>query len=164
MTIIIQRDYIPGAMGRITELHARYYHRHWGFGLYFEAKVASDLLAFMQHYQPERDGLWLAVQDGQIVGSIALDRQHSLDAAHLRWFILDDAVQGAGVGARLLNELLAFSDAQGVSLIYLNTFAGLDAARHLYECVGFALMHEQQDTTWGVPVREQRFERMINLD
>ena len=35
--------YVPGAIGRITELHATYYHEHWGFGRYFESKVATEL-------------------------------------------------------------------------------------------------------------------------
>ena len=35
---------IPGAIGRITELHGSYYHKHWGFGQFFEAKVATDLV------------------------------------------------------------------------------------------------------------------------
>jgi len=29
--------YVPGAIGRIVELHAAYYSKHWQFGLFFEA-------------------------------------------------------------------------------------------------------------------------------
>jgi RimJ/RimL family protein N-acetyltransferase len=161
MAATICRDYVPGAIGRITELHARYYHQHWGFGLFFEAKVAAGLAAFLQHYQPERDGLWTAHEGGQIIGAIALDRQHGNEAAHLRYFILDPAAQGQGLGAQLLASLLAFADAERVPLVYLNTFAGLDAARRLYERAGFVLVHEQPDRSWGVVVHEQRFERVL---
>jgi hypothetical protein len=28
----IRRGYFPGSIGRVVELHARYYHAHWGFG------------------------------------------------------------------------------------------------------------------------------------
>ena len=41
---------------------------------------------------------------------------------------------------------------------YLTTFAGLDAARRLYEEIGFTLTSEHADTTWGVPLNEQRFD------
>jgi hypothetical protein len=40
MTIDISTGYRPGAIGRIAELHARYYHPLVGFGLAFESKVA----------------------------------------------------------------------------------------------------------------------------
>jgi RimJ/RimL family protein N-acetyltransferase len=103
--------------------------------------------------------LWLAIQDDQIVGLIALDRRHG-EQAHLRWFILDPAMQGQVVGRHLLGALLQFSDSQAVLLIYLNIFAGLDAARRLDEQAGFVLTQQQTDTTWGVPVEEQRFERV----
>ena len=35
------REYVPGSIGRLVELHGRYYARDWRFGRYFEAKVAS---------------------------------------------------------------------------------------------------------------------------
>jgi hypothetical protein len=43
----IVRGYVPGSIGRVAELHGTYYHDHWGFGLFFEAKVASELSAFL---------------------------------------------------------------------------------------------------------------------
>lgn len=42
------RGYAPGALGRITELHTVYYHRHWGFGRYFESLVATELAEFLR--------------------------------------------------------------------------------------------------------------------
>jgi hypothetical protein len=40
---------------------------------------------------------------------------------------------------------------------YLTTFAGLDAARRLYEQAGFTLTHEEEADSWGTKVREQLF-------
>lgn len=37
--IALVRGHVPGAIGRVVELHGVYCHRHWGFGLFFEAKV-----------------------------------------------------------------------------------------------------------------------------
>ena len=34
--------YIPGAIGRVAELHGRYYHEYWSFDLFFESKVATE--------------------------------------------------------------------------------------------------------------------------
>jgi hypothetical protein len=72
----IHLGYRPGCIGRIVELHAGYYARTAGFGVSFEAKVASGLAAFCVDYQEGRDGLWLAEQDGVIHGSIAIDGSH----------------------------------------------------------------------------------------
>ena len=69
----IRAGCIPGAIGRITELHGTYYHTHWGFHLFFEAKVASELAAFLSRYTPEHDGFWLALVDQTIAGAIAID-------------------------------------------------------------------------------------------
>ena len=42
---------------------------------------------------------------------------------------------------------------------YLNTFKGLDAARHLYESFGFVLTQEEDGSQWGSTVTEQQFRR-----
>ena len=157
--ITIQRGYLPGAIGRLAELHARYYHRLVGFGLPFEAKVARELAAFCEHYQAERDGLWLALADDRVEGSIAIDGSHAdTTSAHLRWFIASDSLRGSGVGAQLLDQALAFSRERGYRRTYLWTFEGLGAARHLYEKAGFRLVHQQAGDQWGAVVNEQRFE------
>jgi len=65
--------YVPGALGRITELHGAYYAQHWGMGLYFEAKVASEMGAFLLRFDSPHDGAWFAHANGQIVGSIVID-------------------------------------------------------------------------------------------
>lgn len=68
MTLTIHKGYMPGSIGRIAELQARYYHQLVGCGLPFENKVARELSEFCERYVDERDGLWLALQDGNIEG------------------------------------------------------------------------------------------------
>jgi len=155
----IETGYRPGAIGRISELHGSYYHHHWGFGLYFEAKVATELSAFLQRFDQNRDGLWLATQNGLVEGAIVIDGIHAeSEGAHLRWFILSDALRGKGVGRQLITRAVEFCENKGYGTIYLWTFEGLGAARHLYEAVGFRLIQQQRGEQWGVSVNEQRFE------
>jgi hypothetical protein len=52
--------YIPGAIGRIAELHGTYYYKHWGFDLFFESKVAIELSEFLQRLHEVHDGFWVA--------------------------------------------------------------------------------------------------------
>jgi GNAT superfamily N-acetyltransferase len=150
----------PGTLGQVVSLHGRYYAREWGFGPYFEAKVAAGMAEFIPRLDPSRD-LFLAARRGaHLLASITIDGSETeADEAHLRWFITSDAARGTGIGRRLMTEAMAFCDRVGFALVYLDTFKGLDAARHLYEAHGFALTSEQPDTTWGVEVTEQRFER-----
>ena len=82
----------PGAIGRIVRLHGVYYASHWGFGAFFEARMARELAEFVDRFDARRDGLWTALVAGRIAGSIAIDGSHAGDGgAHLRWFILDPA-------------------------------------------------------------------------
>jgi GNAT superfamily N-acetyltransferase len=73
--------------------------------------------------------------------------------------IVDEVLQGQGVGRRLLERALAFADARAFRETHLWTFAGLDAARALYERAGFSLSEEWRGDQWGTEVTEQRFVR-----
>jgi GNAT superfamily N-acetyltransferase len=159
MAFTIHRGYVPGCIGRTAELHAAYYHERVGFGVYFESKVAREMSEFCERYTEERDGLWLALVAGRVEGSIAIDGSHvQQDGAHLRWFITSDGVRGTGVGTVLLTSAVEFCRSQRYERIYLWTFEGLDAARHLYEKFGFRLVRQQVGTQWGSEVNEQCFE------
>lgn len=136
--LVLHRGYLSGAIGRLTELHARYYAATAGFGVAFEATVARELAEFCARYDDTRDGLWLAVQGRRIEASIVIDAAQVNGAgAHLRWV-----------------------DAQRYPKTFLLSFAGLDAARHLYEAGGFRLVHEAPGDRWGTTVTEQRYERL----
>ncbi|MBC8419554.1 MAG: GNAT family N-acetyltransferase [Desulfobacterales bacterium] len=151
--------YIPGSIGRITELHATYYSEHWGFGLFFESKVATDMSAFLKRFDETRDGFWVASVDGVIVGSIAIDGiKADSEGAHLRWFIVAPGYEGEGIGNRLIREGIGFCKKKRFKRIYLWTFAGLDPARYLYEKYGFRICKEIDGNQWGVRVKEQMFE------
>ncbi len=150
--------YVPGSIGRMVELHGRYYAREWRFGHYFEGKVASELGELLARLDPTRDGFWIAAEDDEIIGGIAIDGSRTPEAAQLRFFIVDDAHRGAGLGERLMRTALDFCRDAGHRRVFLTTFAGLHAARELYERHGFTLTEERPHRTWGVEVTEQRFD------
>ena len=143
----VRRGYFPGAIGRVVELHGTYYHTHWGFGAFFEAQVASQLAEFFGRYDQLRDGFWIATVSGRVEDSITIDGAHAADdGAHLRWFIMAEALRGRG---------------DGYPRVYLWTFEGLNAARHLYEREGFQLVQQRRGKQWGTEVTEQRFEMRL---
>lgn len=152
--------YMPGAIGRITQLHADYYSRHWNFGLFFERKVATELSEFLGRFHASHDGIWLAFAENRIIGSIAIDGEdREGEGAHLRWFIVDPDFHGNGIGRELIRAAVEFCDDARFKKTFLWTFAGLDAARNLYEINGFRKVYENTASQWGIPVKEQKFER-----
>lgn len=121
--------------------------------------MARELSEFCERYADERDGLSLALADASVEGSIAIDGSHAeRDGAHLRWFITSEKVRGTGVGTALLAAAVEFCRSRHYDRVYLWTFEGLSAARHLYEKSGFRLVHTQLGSQWGSEVEEQRFE------
>ena len=156
--------YRPGALGWSVQTQARYYAETVGFNAFFEAKIASEAAAFLPRREMPGCGFFLAVEGEAWLGSVVVD--HSGDAgalAKLRWFIVSPAAQGRGVGAALLEHAVSRARSSDASGIRLETFAGLEAARKLYERAGFKLIEERAPdpdapATWGAPVSEQRFE------
>jgi ribosomal protein S18 acetylase RimI-like enzyme len=156
---VIAEGWHPGVLDSIVALHAVYYARAWGFGPFFEAKVARELAEFIDRYDQSHDRLFVATAGDRIVGSLVIDGgEAATKGAHLRWFIVDEACRGQGLGARLMDMSMAFVVERKFSRCYLTTFAGLDAARRLYERAGFRLVSETRAATWGTLVTEQQFE------
>ncbi len=123
----------------------------WSLAVWPSSDIVSD---------NPKNAIWTAIQDGQIIGSIAIDGEDmGSGKAHLRWFIVDDSARGSGVGKQLLDTALAFVDAQRFTETHLWTFSGLEAARHLYESRSFSLAEERPGSQWGSKVLEQRFVR-----
>lgn len=159
----IKEGYIPGSIGRIAELHGTYYSDNWGFGLFFEAKVAGELSEFLGRYDKGRDRFLTAWTEDSLEGSIAIDGIHAdTEGAHLRWFIVSERLRGTGAGGLLINNAIHFCRKRGYKRIFLWTFEGLDAARHLYEKEGFRLVDQKEGAQWGTEVKEQRF--LLRLD
>jgi DNA-binding MarR family transcriptional regulator/GNAT superfamily N-acetyltransferase len=158
--IEIHEGFLPGAIGRVAEMHGRYYAREWSMSSFFEARVASGMAEFSQRLDRPANQIWLALQAGEIVGSIAVDGEDLGEGkAHVRWVIVDDGLRGSGTGRRLLEAGLRFCDDRGFPEVHLWTFKGLDAARKLYEAAGFTLSEEWSGDQWGQALTEQRFVR-----
>jgi GNAT superfamily N-acetyltransferase len=156
------QGYYPGVVGKITELHAVYYHDNWGFNVTFETQVGRELSEFMGRFDEKRDGLWVATQDDVFAGSIAIDGVNSArDGARLRWFIVDPRFWGCGIGRKLIAGSIEFCRQTGFPSVFLWTFRGLENARRLYESVGFRLCEESRVEQWGQTIMEQKYEFQI---
>jgi len=150
--------YVPGVVGRMAEMHGTYYARHWGVGAEFEMLMAREICDFVQGYDPERELLLSASVDGRIAGTIAILRpEPGEEGARLRWFLMDPACQGRGIGWELLDRALRFARAH-YSTCYLWTVTGLPASMHMYEKVGFTPVKYEDDTRYGAALKSVRMD------
>ncbi len=150
---------IPGAMAASSALQTQYYARDHGFGVFFETGRMQDIAEFLARYNADRDGVWVVVDSGRVLGTVVIDGGADDDptCAQLRWFVMADALRGRGIGRRLMSAAMQFAQGR-YARVRLGTFAGLDAARHLYEEFGFRKVQEGSTTTWGPEVLEQHWE------
>ena len=151
--------YYPGAVGKITDIHAVYYHENWGFDVSFETQVGRELSEFVSRFDPDRDGLWVATKNGEFAGAVAIDGHNALtDGVRLRWFIVVPEYQKCGIGKELILQAVNFCKRKRYPKVYLWTFEGLDGARKLYEALNFRLCEESEADQWGQLIKEQKFE------
>ena len=143
-------------------MHASYYNNQVGFGHVFEKTIAADMANFIDRINAPENAIWSVHSGGRIIGSIGVDGEDlAAGQAHLRWFILEEDAQGMGLGKKLLQKAIEFSDQQGFDELHLWTFKGLDQARKLYEMNGFELFKECRGSQWGKEVLEQQFVRFF---
>ena len=153
----VRRELRPGDFGRITEQHGVLYAAEYGFDCTFEAYVAQSLAEYALMLPEPGNRIWLAEADGRLAGSIGILRREG-NAAQLRWFLVDPAHRGQGLGGRLLDEALAFCRAAGYGSVYLWTVSLLTAAARRYRAAGFQKTEEQTHLLWGTTVTEERYE------
>ncbi|BCS89303.1 GNAT family N-acetyltransferase [Pseudodesulfovibrio sediminis] len=142
----------------VVHHHAAYYGEHWGFDARFKAQVLREFTEFLETLSPDRDGCWWVRSGDGFGGVVAVDGSRSgVGQARVRWFIVPESCQGKGVGGRLFERAMVFCRERGFSQVYLWTFAGLGAARSLYERNGFVLTEEAVGDGWGPEITEQKF-------
>lgn len=149
--VCLRSGYEPGIVGRVGELHGRYYAAVWGSGAPFEILATRDMCAFIEGYDPARDLMLGAYGERGMVGSIAIiGRNPGQDGVQLRFFIVDPAWHGHGVGKALLHKALAWCRERGYGKVFLWTVDGLPASRRLYEKAGFRIVAREPDDRYTV--------------
>ena len=157
---LVMRDYFPGALGEVCALQSRYYAEGWGFGRAFELDRAREMAEFLGRFDHERDLFKLVCRDGRVVAAIAIDggaEEVTGGGSLLRWFIVDGAERGNGIGRQLLSIAVEHARARDYRSIALHTFDGLETARYLYEEAGFRLADEEMSDRWGAVILQQVF-------
>ncbi len=154
--ITLRTDLRPGDPGYIIWLHGVLYKKEHGFGPVFEASVCKAFYGFLMNYNPKTDRLWCAEADGRIIGCIGVVGQG--DRARVRWFLLEPAYRGRGMGKKLLESAIDFARACGCRSAYLGTTVGCDTAIALYERAGFVFTGKKPNDGWRKGCVELEYE------
>lgn len=155
--IKIRHDIQPGDVGYLIYLHGLTYARECGYNYQFEGYVAHTFHEFIEHYHPEKDRLWLAELDDEIVGSIAIVG-HPGNLAQLRWFLIHPKARRAGLGKKLLDGALSFCRERKYSKVFLLTTSDQQTAIHMYTQAGFRKVTENPVELWGKKMMDLRYE------
>jgi peptidyl-dipeptidase Dcp len=156
--ISIRTELRPGDIGYIIHLHGRLYKEEYNYGIGFESYVAAGLHEFWEQYDPLKDRIWICEHHNTIVGCMSLMHRPG-NKAQLRYFLLEPAYRGSGLGKKLMELFLEFYNHCGYTGAWLLTTAELDAAASLYTRYGFRLTEEKLSTGFfGKEVVERRYE------
>ncbi len=102
----------------------------------------QDIPAF---YQQGAGNFWVALSEGEVVGTVALLDLGNRQAALRKMFVhASYRGPGHGVSARLLDTLLEWARARDVKDVYLGTTEKFLAAHRFYERNGFQQIAENE--------------------
>jgi GNAT superfamily N-acetyltransferase len=157
-TIDVRTGYLPGAIGRIGELHGRYYAVAWRSGAAFEIQMLRELCTFVEQYDPRHDLLLTAHVGDLLIGSTVVMGTPATGEARLRFVIVDPAYQGRGAGKAMLSAALTWCRAQEYKTVFLWTVDGLPASRAMYDGAGFRIVARVEDSRYSVPLTSLKME------
>jgi len=119
-----------------------------------------DLFDLERHYGGEHGAFWVARLDGQIVGSVGVERLPD-GRAELHRLYLDATLRGRGVGRALVEAVLGWCRAAGIKQLTLWSDTRFDRAHRLYEGMGFTKTGERELPDDPNDTREFGYERAV---
>ena len=164
--IAIRRTFGDGDADAIAELHRRVYVAEHAMNDEFISRVAEGVRSAVAGGWPaDCGGVWLIDRrrdedrgSGRpaLSGSLALTDEGG-GLGRLRWFVLDPALRGHGLGRSLVSELIAHARDRGFDRLELETFSALSTAARIYRDAGFRVTWAGERTDWGRPITYQHY-------
>ena len=110
-----------------------------GIDLCFQ-QFDAELASLPGEYQEPRGGLLMARVGGELAGCCALrplDNADYPNAAEMKRLYVRKAFRGFGLGRQLSEAILDTARRAGYACVLLDTLSEMDAARSLYDDLGF---------------------------
>ena len=157
--ISVRTDLRPGDIGRVIQMHGALYSMEYNYSIQFETYVAKGLCEFYEKYDSQRNRVWICEHQRKMIGFLLLmDREQ---AAQLRYFLIEPEYRSIGLGSRLMKQYMDFLRQCGYKKSYLWTTHELSTAASIYKRFGFQLTEEKESTSFGKPLREQRYDLVL---
>ena len=154
----------PHIIEAIAGLHENYFVGHLGWESSFVKDIGHDLEDFTTRLHLDGNGLWVAISEKDIIGSIIIDnKDYGPESARLRLFIVDSSFCNQGIDQHLMGHAVAFCEKNGYKSILLWTFETLHAAKAIYLRHGFQMVDEREVDYWGSHLCEQLFGKDLNM-
>jgi putative acetyltransferase len=123
-------------------------------------KIDPILEADLEHPDTSYQGVWVAVHNDRVIGSVAIRLLDGGTAAELKRMYLQPEHRGRGLGRTLLNHAIHWAKDRGCRSIALDTSTATTAAQRLYESAGFARTGTRTETG----AHDSRCEVLYKLD
>ncbi len=156
---IVLRKHRLGDLGWLIHRQGLLYNEQYGWNIEFEALIAGIYAEFEQAPDSPPKQLWVAEQDGMMVGSIfAMPSEGLNGSAQLRMLYVEPTARGQGVGKLLVEECVSFVRNAGYERMRLWTHSIQVAARKLYAGAGFKMVEEWGHESFGKQLHAEIWE------
>jgi DNA-binding MarR family transcriptional regulator/GNAT superfamily N-acetyltransferase len=148
---VILRPHRIGDLGWMIHRQGILYNRQFGWNIGFESLIAGIYNEFQQAPLSPPRNLWVAEQNGSIVGSIFVMPSEGLPgSAQLRMLYVEPAARGQGVGTVLVAQAVSFARDNGYRRMRLWTHTVQESARRIYAAAGFRIVETIPEDNFGV--------------
>ncbi|MFA6530440.1 MAG: GNAT family N-acetyltransferase [Candidatus Micrarchaeia archaeon] len=103
-----------------------------------------DLDNISNIYQKDKSNFWIAVDNYQVIGSIAV-KNYGNNRAYLKRMYVDGKHRATGLAKKLLDTALAYAKEAGFREIFLGTVEDMVAANKFYSKSGFKKINKLPD-------------------
>jgi GNAT superfamily N-acetyltransferase len=157
---LVLREAAPGDLGWIVQRHGVVYAQEFGWDETFEGLVAGIAADYLAGAGAPGARSWIAEVDAERAGCVLCMRRDD-ETAQLRVLLVEPWARGRGVGARLVDECVAFAREAGYRRMVLFTYDTLADARRIYQRAGFAVDQQRPVRAYGHDLVEQVWSRAL---
>jgi len=155
--VVIRAPDQPGDLGWVVMAHGEVYASEFGWDQSFETLVAGIVADYATHHDTSREAAWIAEVDQRRAGCVFCVAEDER-TAKLRILLVEPWARGHRLGARLVDECVAFARAAGYERVRLWTNSPLLAAARVYRARGFRLAEEEPHHSFGAELIGQTYE------
>ena len=161
-TPVVIRSHRIGEIGWMVHRQGLLYNQQFGWNGDFEALIAGIYRDYHEAPDSPPKDLWVAEQNGAIVGSIFVMPSDGLEgSAQLRMLYVEPSARGQGVGAALVTQAVSFARASGYKRMRLWTHTIQESARRIYAAAGFKIVETIPEDNFGMKMMGEIWEMVF---